>query len=161
MPPQNITDGLEAILSGSVLILGVGNIDKGDDGAGSVFVREIDGRVSATCIDAGVAPENFLEKVVQEKPDTVLIVDATDFGGDPGEVRIFEPSQVRSGGLSTHALSLDMACQYLNDRIPVKISLIAIQPERTASEGLSPAVQESLRSLEDRLRELLPRKKGD
>lgn len=161
MPPQDITGSLREILSGNIVILGVGNIDKGDDGAGSTLVQEINGRVSATCIDAGVAPENFLEKIVSENPDTVVIVDAADFGAEPGEVRLFEPAQISQGAISTHALSLDTACDYLTNRMPVKVYLLAIQPERTASEGLSPAVQESLRSLEDRLRELLPRKKGD
>ncbi len=156
MPPEDIADGLEEMLSGSVLILGVGNIDKGDDGAGSMLVQEIDGRVSATCIDAGVAPENFLEKVVQEKPDTVIIVDAADFGGSPGEVRIFGPERISSGGLSTHALSLDMACQYLNDRIDTKIHLLAIQPGQTKSEGLSRPVAESLKDLETTLLAVCP-----
>ena len=153
---MRIKDALQNVLHGSVLILGVGNIDKGDDGAGSTFVQKINGRVSATCIDAGVAPENFLEKIVAEQPDTVLIVDATDFGGDPGEIRIFDPARISAGGLSTHALSLDMACQYLNDRINVKIYLLAIQPVQIKSEGLSPVVAASLESLENTLLAVCP-----
>ena len=147
MPPQDLTAGLEKTLSGTVLILGVGNINKGDDGAGPTLVQQIDGHVSATCIDAGVAPENFLEKIVSENPDTVLIVDATDFGGDPGEARLFDASQVRSGGLSTHALSLDMADQYLKGRIDTHIHLLGIQPGQTESEGLSRPVKDSVQSL--------------
>ena len=151
-----IKNDLKNILHGNVVILGVGNINKGDDGVGSMLAREIDGKVSATCIDAGVAPENFLEKLVSKNPDTVLIVDATDFRGAPGETRVFEPSQVRSGGLSTHALSLDMACQYLNDRTNAKIHLLAIQPEQIRSEELSESVARSLEDLKATLLAVCP-----
>ena len=153
---MSMDNALRNTLQGKVVILGVGNIDKGDDGAGSTLVREIDGRVSATCIDAGVAPENFLEKIVAEQPDTVLIVDATDFGGNPGDVRIFDPSQVRAGGLSTHALSLDMVDQYLKGRIDTKIHLLAIQPGQIKSEELSPVVAESLKDLKTTLLAVCP-----
>ncbi|MFH1006988.1 MAG: hydrogenase 3 maturation endopeptidase HyCI [Candidatus Latescibacterota bacterium] len=148
---------LETILSSHPLILGVGNTARGDDGAGSLLVRKLTGRVEACCMDAGVAPENFLEKIVRKKPDTVLIVDVADFHGNPGEIRLLDPGQLASGGLSTHALSLQMACDYLQLNIPVEIHLLAIQPAQTGSGDLSEPVQASLDFLTNLFLELLPR----
>ena len=142
--------------SDNILILGVGNITRGDDGVGSLLVQNIAGRVEACCIDAGIAPENFLEKIVRKDPDTVLIVDAADFGGDPGQIRVLAPSQLASGGLSTHALSLQMACTYLNLRIPAEVYLLVIQPGQTKSEDLSGPVRTSLALLTNLFLEFLP-----
>lgn len=148
---------LEKILGNHPLLLGVGNISRGDDGVGSLLVRKLTGRVQACCIDTGIAPENFLEKIVRKKPDAVLIVDAADFGGSPGEIRLLEPGQLTSGGLSTHALSLQMACDYLQLSIPVEVRLLAIQPAQTHSGELSGPVQASLDVLINLFMELLPK----
>ena len=48
-----------------------------------------------------MAPENYLEKIVKTQPETVLFIDAINFNGDPGEVRIFNPEEIAAGGLST------------------------------------------------------------
>ena len=147
----------QKILGNHPFILGVGNTARGDDGKGSLLVRKLTGRIEACCIDTGIAPENFLEKIVRKKPDTILIVDAADFGGSPGEIRLLESGQLASGGLSTHALSLQMACDYLQFRIPVGVHLLAIQPAQTNSEGLSSPVQDSLDFLTSLFLELLPK----
>lgn len=147
-------DQLKNILTGRVCVLGVGNRMKGDDGAGPVLIDRISGRISADCLDAGVAPENFLGKIVQMKPDTILVVDAMDFGGAPGEIRIFEPENIVGGGISTHVLSLGMVCDYLKARIPVRIFLLGIQPGIVGfCKGLSSDVAGSLDSLADTLLE--------
>jgi hydrogenase 3 maturation protease len=148
---------LKKILGNYPLILGVGNTARGDDGVGSLLVRKLTGRVEACCIDSGIAPENFLEKIVRKKPDTVLIVDAADFGGSPGEIRLLDPGQLASGGLSTHALSLQMACDYLQLSIPVEVHLLAIQPAQTNSGELSGPVRASLDLLINLFMELLPK----
>ena len=148
---------LKKTLGNNPLILGVGNTARGDDGAGSLLVRKLTGRIEACCIDAGIAPENFLEKIVRKKPDTVLIVDAADFGGSPGEIRLLKPDQLASGGLSTHALSLQMACDYLQLSIPVEVHLLAIQPAQTNSGKLSGPVRASLDLLINLFMELVPK----
>lgn len=143
---------------GKVCILGVGNRMKGDDGVGPVLIDKILGCIDADCIDAGMAPENFLEKIVQLNPETVLIVDAMDFGGVSGEIRIFKPENIAKGGISTHTLSLQMVCDYLKARIPVRIFLLGIQPKTAAFDaGLSSEVVTSIDSLAATLITSMPR----
>ncbi len=142
---------LKNTLSGKTVVLGVGNTDKGDDGVGSILARKLG------FLDAGVSPENFLEKVVAEAPDTVLIIDATDFDGAPGEVKIFDAADISPGGLSTHALSLEMTREYLIERLPeVKVRLLAIQPASMEGSALSPAVREACDEIERALTGFLP-----
>ena len=148
---------LGEVLTGNVLFLGVGNTDRGDDGAGPLLVRRIKDTVNARCVDGGVSPENYLEKIAAGRPDTVVIVDAVDFGGTPGETRVIAPEVLGSGGISTHALSLRMTCEYLLARSPVSIHLLAVQPGTIEGEVLSEPVEQSLGTLEKILLEMLPR----
>lgn len=151
-----LTDTLRGALGGRILIVGVGNTSRGDDGVGPCFVRAVQGRVRALCLDTGTAPENYLERIVGMKPDTVWLVDATGFGGEPGEVRLFEAERIASGALSTHALSLRLVCEYLKNRLPVRVYLLAVQPELTHGECLSETVRGSLNRLVHAVTELIP-----
>jgi hydrogenase 3 maturation protease len=152
---------LKDILRGSVVVLGVGNTQKGDDGAGSVLAARFQGvRVDEmprlTVIDAGTTPENHLEKIVRAGPDTVLIVDAADFGGSPGEIGVFDAENIAEGGISTHALSLDMTREYVRSRLPSAwVWLLAIQPIRLHGPELSGPVKESCDLIESALTDLL------
>ncbi|MBU1694796.1 MAG: hydrogenase 3 maturation endopeptidase HyCI [Verrucomicrobia bacterium] len=145
---------METALAGNVCILGVGNRMRGDDGAGSWVAEGLAGRVSVPVFDGGMAPENYLEKIAALRPDTVLIVDAVDFGGSPGELRLFRAEDVGPGGLSTHALSLSLAAEYLRTRGPATVRLLAIQPADTGlgrppSEAVCRAVERAVRMLKN------------
>lgn len=124
--------------SKKLLVAGVGNRLRGDDGAGPRVIDAIKEK-GVQCLDCGVAPENYLEKIVSANPEIVLIVDAVSFEGRAGEMRLFESDQIQAAGLSTHALSLQMVCEYLNARLPVRIFLLAIQPEQIQL-GATPSV---------------------
>lgn len=130
---------------------------RGDDGAGSWLTEQISGRVAADVTDGGVAPENYLEKVVRNRPDTVLVVDAVDFGGAAGEIRLLDSTAVRAGGLSTHALSLRMAFEYLTARCSASIVLAAVQPVSVGlAQDMSGPVRASVERLAKALRDVLP-----
>ena len=112
----------------TVCIIGVGNRDRGDDGVGSLLAERLARRHCGPIIDAGAVPENHLERVARAGSDTVLIIDAVDFGGDPGECRLLDPHQMGPSGLSSHALSLAMTAEYLKARTQARLALLAIQP---------------------------------
>lgn len=147
-PDRTLSASLRAFLSGRICIVGVGNVQRGDDGAGPCV---IDARRSGTrgvWVDAGVAPENFLEPIARSNPDTVLIVDAVTFGGFPGECRLLDVTELDALVLSTHACSLGLLSDYLSARTGARLGVLAIQPERIdAGEGLSYPVKKSVREL--------------
>jgi hydrogenase 3 maturation protease len=143
---------LQAALSGRAVLLGVGNRMRGDDAAGSLLADRLASRIPVMVVDGGSAPENVVEHIASHRPDTVVLLDAVDFGGKPGEVRFFDGASVGAGGLSTHALSLEAVAEYLRSRGGTRVCMLGIQPARVAlGEGLSPEVADSLTRLADAL----------
>lgn len=142
-----LANTLRPLLRGKVCVVGVGNRMRGDDAVGPMVIDAIGTGAVYPCIDAGVAPENHLEKIAASHPRTVLLIDAVDFQGEPGEIRVFRPGD-SSGGLSTHALSLELAAQYLGNRCGADTWLVGIQPVQLTMEAdLTPAVEEAVARL--------------
>lgn len=139
------------------VILGVGNDLRGDDAAGPALCERLAGDVSAVVIDAGTAPENHIRPIQEAKPDVLLIVDAVDFGGPPGHIRLFEPTDMSRFAFSTHTLSLHLFIDLLQGDQPLDVRLVGIQAgPRRLGDGLSPAVQEAVEMLADVFRTLYP-----
>lgn len=144
---------IRGITRGRILLFGIGNRLRADDGAGPLLTDTVRKRSSLACVDGGSAPENYLENIVKAAPDTVLIADAVCFNGRAGEIRIFRSNALAAGGLSTHALSLAMACDYLKNRMrQVEIAVIGIQPQ-TVSMGkrMSTAVRRAVKRLAEEI----------
>jgi hydrogenase 3 maturation protease len=141
-------DQLACFIDGHICLLGIGNRYWHDDGVGSYIAEALEFCPEFDVVDAGFIPENHLETVAGKNPDTILIADATDFGGVPGQVRLLYPDKIAYSGLSTHAGSLRMLAEYLHARTRARIALVAIQPADTsAGEGLSPVVSNTLKAL--------------
>ena len=134
---------------GGLAILGFGNRLWGDDGAGSVLAERLKAKnPDAAVFDGGMVPENFLEKVAATNPESVLLIDAADFGGEAGEWRIFSGEDLAFTGLSTHAGSPRMLAAYLEERTGAQVKLLAIQPaDVAAGDELSPEVGVRVRDL--------------
>ena len=144
-------DHLKAHLQGKVIILGIGNTLRSDDGAGSILVSRIKANKSFLAWDAGLNPENYLNRIIKEKPDNLVLIDAADFGGKPGEFRVEEADQIQTTNLfSTHNASLSLLINYLQSHIKTNIIVIIIQPKTIClGDSLSPEVSATLNSLED------------
>ena len=143
---------LKCFLQGHICLLGIGNRLWRDDGVGSYVAEALQSQREFDSIDAGSVPENYLETVVGKHPETILIIDATDFGGAPGELRLLETDKIAQSGISTHAGSLQMLAKYLRIRTGARIGLLAIQPgDSSAGKGLSPEVAEAAAYLQQAL----------
>jgi len=141
-------NSLKNILKGKVVILCVGNSERGDDGAGPHLAGAIKGRVPYEVIDAGSAPENWTGVVTGLKPDTIVMVDAVYFEGEPGEIKIFSGEDLRSGKISTHDVSPKLLIEYLKESTKADIYVLGIKPQSNKlGEGLSPCVKLALNNL--------------
>jgi hydrogenase 3 maturation protease len=141
-------------LDGKILVLGIGNSLKQDDGAGPHFVRKLKTQNSkrknkVELLDAGTAPENYTGKIKRIKPDTLVIVDAVDFGAQAGRVKVIEVEQIGSQSLSTHNVSLKTFVDFLKTDLPeLKVLVVGIQPKAANfGEGLSPEVERAVDEL--------------
>ena len=143
---------MTSLLHGRVCILGFGNRMWSDDGVGSCIAEALQDCPNLDAVDGGFVPENYLEVVANKNPDTILMIDAADFGGQPGEVRLLQSGDVALAGISTHAGSPQMLGKYLEARTGARVALLAIQPKDT-SEGnkLSPEVSATLKELVEKL----------
>jgi hydrogenase 3 maturation protease len=150
--PNHLKDQLTEFIKGRVCLLGIGNRYWRDDGIGSYVAEALESCQGLDVIDAGFIPENHLETVARKNPDSILMVDATDFGAEPGQARLLYPDNVTYSGVSTHAGSLRMLAKYLHARTQASIALLAIQPADIGEgEGLSPVVANTLEQLVDTL----------
>jgi hydrogenase 3 maturation protease len=136
------------LLRGRTVILGVGNVLRGDDGLGPEVVKRL-GRIDGClCIDAGQVPENYFGKIVGENPDTVLIIDAVQLFEEPGAYRLLDEEQILQTGFSTHTISPGVFMKQLAGEIGGRIVLLGVQPRSIdLGEGLSEQVERSVREL--------------
>ncbi len=142
-------EGIKARLKGKIIILGIGNTLRSDDGVGSLLAAQLKDKVPFELIDAGSAPENYLEKIIKIKPETIIIIDAVDFGGNPGEIKILREEDLKSSNLFfTHNASLSMSINYLKKSHPADIIILIIQPKNiNFNDKLSPEVSLTLEKL--------------
>ncbi len=139
------------VIRGKTVIVGIGNILKGDDGLGPALVESLKGKTSAVLIDAGTAPESYTGRIIREKPDTVLFVDAVHLDRPPGAFDILRREEILKSGLTTHDLSPRMLIEYLTAQTQAEIYLLGVQPHKGnigLGDGMSREVTDALKQLE-------------
>jgi len=143
-------DHLKLHLLGKVVIVGMGNTLRNDDGVGSIIASHIKDKVPYLVYDTGPTPENYLGKIIKDKPDNIVIIDAVDFGGKPGEFRIVEGEDIKTVNLfSTHNASISLTINYLQSNLKVDIIILIIQPKNIGfGDILSPEIKETINILE-------------
>jgi hydrogenase 3 maturation protease len=146
---------LKEKLRGKVAIVGIGNVMRGDDGAGPELIGRLkDAQCMAPdakllLIDAGEVPENYLSKIIEFNPDTILLIDAVDFQESPGSIKLVEQDEIINAGLSTHNSSLVLVINYLRNEIEANVLLLGIQPKGTGlMTGLSEPVKAGISKIE-------------
>ena len=103
-------------------IMSIGNPLKSDDNIGNIILDKLDIE-NVIKVKGGITPENFISKL--KGCDEIIILDALDFGGKIGEVRILNPSEIKDVLLSTHSIPINLLERFLPDS---KIKIIGIQP---------------------------------
>ena len=132
-------------------VVGVGNVMKGDDGAGPEVVAElVRRRFPLPLVDATEVPENYGGWVPKQQLEAVVFVDAVEFGGKPGECRVIPFEHLMISASNTHRMSLHYTVMYLRDEWEGDAILVGVQPERlTLGEGLSDKVSAGVSALAD------------
>ena len=143
------------ILKGKVVIVGIGNVLKGDDGVGPILSERLGTVLDIPCINAGSTPENYIGKITRESPDTVLFIDAAHLDRPAGSFDILNSTELLHTGFSTHDISPGFYLEMLQSQIPGRIFLLGIQPEQTTlGMSLSPTVAITLNFLQMRIMEI-------
>jgi hydrogenase maturation protease len=140
---HDLKSALSPFLSGSWAVIGLGNPDRADDGAGLLVARIVQARFPER---AFLETETTLESVFDLLPegcDTLLFVDSADFNGHPGEIRFFQSENLSDFQLavSTHSLPIGFWFGYAASK-GLRPLLTGIQPaDLTWMGGMSAAVK--------------------
>ena len=113
------------------VLLCVGNSMMGDDGAGPLLAEKCAAAPKGNwvVIDGGSAPENDIVAIRELRPTRLLIVDATDMGLNPGEIRIIDPADIAEMFMmTTHNMPLNYLIDQLKEDIG-EVIFLGIQPD--------------------------------
>jgi len=110
----------------NTLFVGVGNRFKSDDGVGISIAEKLKEIVKADrVIIAENGIENYTGKINRLRPDSVILIDAVDFGENPGFFKLIPVSEITNTTTNTHNLSLKTLSSFLD--VP-DIWVLGIQP---------------------------------
>ncbi|MCP4537110.1 MAG: hydrogenase maturation protease [Chloroflexi bacterium] len=144
-------------MKSSVLVLGLGNPLRGDDGVGPRIIEELTRRglpEGVTAQDVGNAGLDLLN--ILEGWERTVIVDAAEMGREPGQFVRFTPNEARltraGDHLSLHNAGLSdvLALADALGRTLPDLVIFGVQPaEIDWRAGLSPAVEAAIPALTD------------
>ncbi len=112
-----------------LIILGIGNELKYDDGVGPFIISKLnneDLNENVLLINAQTVPENFTGQIRKENPSHIIIIDACLMGLNPGDYKIVNSDEFTNIGISTHSMSLSYFVKFIN---PDKIIFLGIEPQ--------------------------------
>jgi hydrogenase 3 maturation protease len=116
----------------SLVVLCIGNEERGDDAFGPYIAKKLkraQEKGIVEVIDCGMVPENYTDVIRRIGPTHVIIVDAVDFKGSPGDIILsFEP-KFDEVSVSTHKPSLMLLTKYVQSDVGSKIILLGVQPK--------------------------------
>jgi hydrogenase maturation protease len=154
----DLREQLEQCLRGRVCLMGLGNVDYGDDGFGVRLAEEL---LTAglpegwRAVVAGTTPERSIGRVADEGCDRLVFLDAVEFGGAAGSVLLLDSGEMaaRFPQISTHKISLGLLAKWAEANGTTKVWLLGVQPESLGTgQQLTPRVQETLDALSELLR---------
>lgn len=155
----------------NVLLAGVGQVLRGDDGFGVEVARrlvELDLGESVRVIETGTGGINLVT-ALYDPTDVLIVLDAVDHGRPPGTVMVIEPEVANVDDMSqlarwdflsdmhyTKPESAFMLAKALGV-LPPRFFLVGCQPQETEvlEVGLSPAVAGAVEVALDEVRRLL------
>lgn len=150
-------DYLDSFIAGAgrILVLGIGNPVRGDDGAGTRVAelvrraaRRSRPRIPCLSIPGGSAPENFTGVMRRFGPGKAILVDAVSAGLAPGAITLLEPAALGGITLSTHTMPMGILRDYLLGAGFSDQAVIGIQPAGIRlGEPMSTEVREASRAV--------------
>lgn len=146
---QNLKKELKNRLSGAakVAVLGIGSQLKSDDAGGLLaaedlrkFLLKNPKKADVGIFIGGTAPENITSEIKRFAPSHLIIIDAADMKGSPGEIKLIDPEDIGGISFSTHNLPATMLIEYLRQFLKCEIVVIGIQPG-SLEFGKKPSVE--------------------
>ena len=145
---------------GKIVILGIGNEIKGDDGLGPNIVWKLNDLFEKNddviVFDGGTVPENYTSLIRNEEPTHIILVDAVEMKKEPGYIRVVQKDEIAKYNISTHAMPISFLIKFMETTIDARIILVGMQPKNMElAEGISKEVEKSIEIVVNTLFELI------
>jgi hydrogenase maturation protease len=137
-------------MTGQVLVIGLGNPDRGDDAVGVQVAREVAAERNGVNVLEFDDPSEALD--AWDPEDTVIVTDAITSGGVPGDIHVIDAvAQTLSTGSwaagGTHALGLAVVVELARSlgQLPRRLVVVGVEAAQFAhgtplSEAVAAAV---------------------
>jgi hydrogenase 3 maturation protease len=134
--------------NGKVYVLGLGNTDRADDGAGVLVALALKRLFPSYSYSEHDGVEGIVLDISEKKEDlTVFFVDAANLNSSPGTIRIVKNEDVKDTEITTHRVAVALMASIL-EKTGKNAVVICVQPERIVFRGsISKAVETSVQSL--------------
>ena len=148
---------LSRVCQGRVCLMGIGNVDLGDDGFG-VRLAEAIGQERMPRVEvmiAGTSPERYAGRARDRGWDNLIFLDAVNFGAEPGAVVLLDSAEMVAHfpQVSTHKISLGLLAQCVESGSPARVWLLGVQPASLVpGAGLSLPMSRALARVAQALR---------
>lgn len=129
-------------------VVSIGNPLKADDNIANLILEDLK-LENILKIKGEMNPENYIGKM--RDCEIIIFLDALEFGGEVGDVKVFELEEVQETITTTHSISVDMLKKFLPSS---KIKIIGIQPKNIdfgidMSEELKNKISEISKKVEE------------
>jgi hydrogenase maturation protease len=159
---EGLGQKLQRTLKGRTCVMGVGNVDYGDDGFGVYLAEELVAAGISDVIIAGTTPEHYLGRIAEQAFDHLLVIDATNFHDEPGTLVFLNAAEIATAfpQISTHKISLGVLAQVL-EQAGTRVWLLGVQPESLQpGQDLSATMEASMEIVHTLLRDLRAQREG-
>lgn len=141
-------------------IIGIGNPLRKDDGVGILLLEKLAENKKKLpkgieYVDGGTSGMGLLHHFARY--DIVFVIDAVDFKGTPGELRLFKLEDIANRkynfSISTHDIDFLKVVEISKEiKEKPEIFIFGIQPKDTSfSKGLSPELRQKIDNISDSL----------
>jgi len=132
-------------IDNNTLIITLGNDFRSDDGVGCyIYNSIINEKLNFHLLNGGDRPENIIDDVINLKPSRVIIIDAANFSGKFGEIRIFSDDQINQVTYSTHSISPVIISKIIQTELNCPVFFLGIQAKNFSyGETLSKQIKKT------------------
>jgi hydrogenase maturation protease len=130
---------------GKVYVLGLGNTDRADDGAGILVAEALKKPFPLNSFSEHDGIEGTVLDISEKDEDaTVIVVDAADMKKAPGSIALVRREDIRETEITTHRVAVALMASVL-DKAGKATTVLCIQPAKIEFRGeVTPAVRRSI-----------------
>ncbi len=121
--------------NGKVYVLGLGNTDRADDGAGILVAQALKKPFPLFSFSEHDGVEGSALDISEKRGDaTVFFVDAANLKSPPGTIRVVRAEDVNDKEITTHRVAVALMASLL-EKSGKKVAVVCIQPGKIEFRG--------------------------